>query len=81
MLFRSELEYPFEIMKDIQSTLKTKGKVVFLEYRKEDPSVPIKPLHKMSVKQVTKEMQHAGFVLIENIQKLPRQHMLIFGKS
>ena len=76
-----ELEYPFEIMKDIKSTLKTKGKVVLLEYRKEDPSVPIKPLHKMSVKQVTKEMQHAGFVLIENIQKLPRQHMLIFGKS
>ena len=76
-----ELEYPFEIMKDIKSTLKTKGKVVLLEYRKEDPSVPIKPLHKMSVKQVTREMQHAGFVLIENIQKLPRQHMLIFGKS
>ena len=76
-----ELEYPFEIMKDIKSTLKTNGKVVLLEYRKEDPSVPIKPLHKMSVKQVTKEMQHVGFVLIENIQKLPRQHMLIFGKS
>ena len=76
-----ELEYPFEIMKDIKSTLKTKGKVVLLEYRKEDPSVPIKPLHKMSVKQVTREMQHAGFLLIENIQKLPRQHMLIFGKS
>ena len=76
-----ELEYPYEIMKDIKSTLKDDGVVVLLEYRKEDPSVPIKPLHKMSVKQVVKEMKNIGLTLIDNIQKLPRQHMLIFGKS
>ncbi len=39
-----ELEYPYEIMKDIKSSLKDDGVVVLLEYRKEDPSVPIKPL-------------------------------------
>lgn len=76
-----ELEYPYEIMKDIKSSLKDDGVVVLLEYRKEDPSVPIKPLHKMSVKQVVKEMKYIGLTLIDNIQKLPRQHMLIFGKS
>ena len=76
-----ELEYPYEIMKDIKSSLKDDGVVVLLEYRKEDPSVPIKPLHKMSVKQVVKEMKNIGLTLIDNIQKLPRQHMLIFGKS
>ena len=76
-----ELEYPYEIMKDIKSTLKDDGVIVLLEYRKEDPSVPIKPLHKMSVKQVVKEMKNIGLTLIDNIQKLPRQHMLIFGKS
>ena len=76
-----ELEYPYEIMKDIKSSLKDDGVVVLLEYRKEDPSVPIKPLHKMSVKQVVKEMKSIGLTLIDNIQKLPRQHMLIFGKS
>ena len=53
-----ELEYPYEIMKDIKSSLKDDGVVVLLEYRKEDPSVPIKPLHKMSVKQVVKEMKY-----------------------
>ena len=68
-------------MKDIKSSLKDDGVVVLLEYRKEDPSVPIKPLHKMSVKQVVKEMKYIGLTLIDNIQKLPRQHMLIFGKS
>ena len=76
-----ELEYPYEIMKDIKSSLKDDGVVVLLEYRKEDPSVPIKPLHKMSVKQVVKEMKYIGLTLIDNIQKLPRQHMLVFGKS
>ena len=76
-----ELEYPYEIMKDIKSSLKDDGVVVLLEYRKEDPSVPIKPLHKMSVKQVVKEMKNIGLTLIDNIQKLPRQHMLVFGKS
>ena len=47
-----ELENPLEIMNDIKSSLNQTGKVALIEYRKEDPTVPIKPLHKMSVEQV-----------------------------
>ena len=76
-----ELEYPYEIMKNIKQSLNDSGKVVLLEYRKEDPNVPIKPLHKMSIDQVVKEMNFIGLNLHLNIKKLPRQHMLVFSKS
>ena len=75
-----ELENPYEIMSDIKLALNDSGKVVLLEYRKEDLNVPIKPLHKMSIDQVIKEMNFIGLKLHMNIQKLPRQHMLIFSK-
>ena len=67
-------------MNDIKLALNDSGKVVLLEYRKEDPSVPIKPLHKMSIDQMIKEMNFIGLKLHMNIQKLPIQHMLIFSK-
>tara|TARA_B100000427_G_scaffold146866_1_gene122137 strand:- start:107 stop:802 length:696 start_codon:yes stop_codon:yes gene_type:complete len=75
-----ELENPLEIMNDIKSSLNQTGKVALIEYRKEDPTVPIKPLHKMSVEQVVKEMSQVNLKLHSNIQELPRQHMLIFSK-
>lgn len=75
-----ELENPYEIMNDIKLALNDSGIVVLLEYRKEDPSVPIKPLHKMSIDQMIKEMNFIGLKLHMNIQKLPIQHMLIFSK-
>ena len=75
-----ELENPLEIMNDIKSSLNQTGKVALIEYRKEDPTVPIKPLHKMSVEQVVKEMRQVNLKLYSNIQELPRQHMLIFSK-
>ena len=75
-----ELENPLEIMNDIKSSLNQTGKVALIEYRKEDPTVPIKPLHKMSVQQVVKEMSQGNLKLHSNIQELPRQHMLIFSK-
>ena len=75
-----ELENPLEIMNDIKSSLNQTGKVALIEYRKEDPTVPIKPLHKMSVEQVVKEMRQVNLKLHSNIQELPRQHMLIFSK-
>ena len=75
-----ELENPLEIMNDIKSSLNQTGKVALIEYRKEDPTVPIKPLHKMSVQQVVKEMSQVNLKLHSNIQELPRQHMLIFSK-
>ena len=75
-----ELENPLEIMNDINSSLNQTGKVALIEYRKEDPTVPIKPLHKMSVEQVVKEMRQVNLKLHSNIQELPRQHMVIFSK-
>ena len=75
-----ELENPFEMMNDIKSSLNQTGKVALIEYRKEDTTVPIKPLHKMSVQQVVKEMSQVNLKLHSNIQELPRQHMLIFSK-
>ena len=75
-----ELENPLEIMNDIKSSLNQTGKVALIEYRKEDHTVPIKPLHKMSVEQVVKEMRQVNLKLHSNIQELPRQHMLIFSK-
>ena len=75
-----ELEFPYEIMQDIYRAMKLDGKVVLVEYRKEDPKVMIKPLHKMSVKQIRKEMNNSGFELNSSFEGLPRQHMLFFNK-
>jgi hypothetical protein len=53
---------------------------VLLEYRKEDPSVPIRPEHKMSVAEAKLEVEAEGFKLTQKIDKLPRQHVLVFTK-
>lgn len=75
-----ELEYPFEMMENIVASLKPKGKVVLLEYRAEDPNVPIKKLHKMSAMQVIKEMKAVGLSFVENKAQLPWQHFMVFEK-
>lgn len=75
-----EFEYPREMMQGIVQGLKPGGRVVLLEYRKENPWVMIKGLHKMSEKQVKKEMQAVGLVLQETKDILPQQHLLIFQK-
>jgi hypothetical protein len=54
---------------------------VLLEYRKEDPSIPIRPDHKMSADEVRAEIQPEGFRFEKNLTTLPRQHILIFRKS
>jgi ubiquinone/menaquinone biosynthesis C-methylase UbiE len=75
-----ELAYPREMMTSIYQSLKKGGKVVLLEYRAEDPTVPIKPLHKMSAAQVQKEMEVVGLHFVENKSMLPWQHLLVFEK-
>ena len=75
-----ELEFPYEIMQDIYRAMKRNGKVVLVEYRKEDPKIMIKPLHKMSINQIRKEMNNSGFELNRSFEGLPRQHMLLFNK-
>jgi ubiquinone/menaquinone biosynthesis C-methylase UbiE len=76
-----ELAYPFEVMTKVRQALKPRGRVAFVEYRKEDPKVPIKEVHKMSVAQLEKEMKAVGLTRVQTIETLPFQHIVIFEKS
>ncbi len=75
-----EFEYPYEMMQAIVKALKVGGRVIQVEYRAEDESVPIKPLHKMSEAQAKKEMQAVGLKWLATKSGLPWQHILIFEK-
>lgn len=76
-----EFSHPYEMVQAICRGLKPGGRVAFVEYRAEDPDVPIKPLHKMSEAQVKKEMAAQPLEFVENISELPWQHVLIFRKQ
>lgn len=76
-----EFEFPFEMMDAITRALKPGGRVVFVEFRGEDPGVPIKPLHKMTEAQVKKEMAALPLRWKETISVLPRQHIIVFQKA
>ena len=76
-----ELSYPFEVMSKVRDSLKPDGRVVFVEYRKEDSKVQIKEVHKMSVAQLDKEMRVAGFVRVRTVETLPQQHIVIFARQ
>jgi precorrin-6B methylase 2 len=75
-----ELSYPKEMMQQVVKALKPDGRFVLLEYRMEDPKVPIKQLHKMSLDQAVKEMKAVGLKLQENTANLPWQHFMVFVK-
>lgn len=76
-----EFDHPYEMALAMTQSLKPGGRMVFVEFRGEDPAVPIKLLHKMTEAQVRKEM--AGFPLewVETIETLPIQHIIIFRKT
>ena len=76
-----EFSYPVEMITSLKNALKPKGKLFLVEYRAEDPYVPIKKIHKMSEKQAVKEMKAAGFILEKNIDNLPWQHCMVFVKK
>ena len=69
------------MLRKIRETLKPDGRLVLLEYRAEDPRIPINPEHKMTVAQVKAELEPEGFVLQPVIETLPRQHILILTKA
>ncbi len=73
-----EFAYPAEMMTQIVQALKPKGRVVLVEYRGENLLLPIKRLHKMSKRQVHREMAAAGLIESEALEILPQQHILIF---
>ena len=76
-----EFSNPTEMLDGIRSSLKPDGRLVLLEYRKEDPAVPIREEHKMTVQQVKDELAPQGFLLEKVLGELPRQHILIFRKK
>lgn len=75
-----EFSHPREMMESIVLALKPGGRVIWIEYRKEDVTVPIKPLHKMSQAQVKKEAAAVGLEHVETRDFLPSQHFMIFRK-
>jgi predicted methyltransferase len=73
-----ELSQPQVMLRHLREALKPGGRLVLLEYRKEDPAIPIKPEHKMSVAEARLEVEAEGFTLSKVDEALPRQHILIF---
>ena len=76
-----EFDCPAEMMTAIVRSLKPGGRVVFVEFRGEDPLVPIKLLHKMTEAQVRKEMAGLPLKWVETIRGLPWQHIIVFRKE
>lgn len=75
-----EFSHPYEMIKGIYEALRPGGRIFLLEYRGEDPTVPIRPLHKMTELQVVREMSVFGLDWTETLDFLPWQHMMIFTK-
>ncbi len=76
-----EFSFPREMGERLKESLKPGGQLVLVEYRAEDPRVPIKRLHKMSEVQVKQEMAAIGLDWVRTERYLPHQHVLIFQKS
>ena len=74
-----EFSHPEKMLKRIRESLSDNGQIVLAEFRGEDASVPIKPLHKMTKLQVKKELEPNGFVLEREFDELPWQHLMFFG--
>jgi ubiquinone/menaquinone biosynthesis C-methylase UbiE len=76
-----EFSHPEHMLSAIRTSLKPTGRVALVEFRAEDPEVPIKPLHKMTKAQIMKEFPPNGFKLIEEFDKLPWQHLMFFERD
>jgi len=76
-----EFDFPFEMASAIVSALKPGGRLVLVEFRAEDPQVPIKELHKMSSDQVKNEMSLHALKHVETDEVLPRQHIFVFERT
>jgi SAM-dependent methyltransferase len=76
-----EFDHPYEMMRAITAGLRVGGRVAFVEYRGEDPAIPIKPLHKMTEAQVKREMAPFPLRWVETIRALPMQNIIVFEKT
>jgi predicted methyltransferase len=75
-----EMWHPQEMLRSIRRSLKPAGELVLVEYRKEDPSVPIEATHRMSVAEVRAEIEAEEFIFDRLVPGLPRQHIIVFRK-
>ena len=76
-----EFDHPFEMVQKMVRALKPDGRIVFVEFRKEDPKVAIKEVHKMSEEQVKREMSLHPLRHVRTLDTLPQQHIIIFQKT
>ena len=76
-----EFSHPEHMLAAIRESLAPDGVVALTEYRAEDPNVPIRPLHKMSKRQIMKEFTPNGFKLVREFDRLPWQHMMFFQRE
>lgn len=76
-----EFSHPERMLRAMRESLKPDGLVVLVEFRAEDPLVPIKPLHKMSKAQMLRELPPNGFKLVRQYDELPWQHVMFFGRD
>ena len=75
-----EFDQPFEMIRNMIAALKPGGRIVFVEFRGEDPNVPIKTVHKMTEAQVKKEMSVHPLKWVDTLRILPQQHIIVFRK-
>jgi len=75
-----EFSHPREMMEGLMRALEPGGRLFLVEYRGEDPEIPILPLHKMTVAQARLELEAVGFEFVDNLRHLPQQHLMIFRK-
>lgn len=73
-----EFAYPEQMLRAMRKALKPHGRLALVEFRLEDPAVPIKLEHKMSKAQIMKEIPPSGYKLVEEYEKLPWQHVMFF---
>ena len=76
-----EFSQPQKMLQKMREALKPEGRLVLLEFRKEDPNVPIRLEHKMSIAEARMELEAEGYRLEKVLEKLPWQHILIFRKK
>jgi ubiquinone/menaquinone biosynthesis C-methylase UbiE len=76
-----EMDHPVEMLAALRKSLSKTGRLVLVEFRAEDPNVPIKPLHKMSKVQILKELPPNGFKLVDQYDDLPWQHVMFFQRD
>jgi ubiquinone/menaquinone biosynthesis C-methylase UbiE len=76
-----EFQHPQEMLRSIQRSLKAQGELVVVEYRKEDPAIPIADTHRMSVANLRTEIEAEGFHFDRLATGLPRQHVVVFRKA